>query len=147
MRIDPAHRELERLEGEEASPPTPGHTEKGWLVDPASFGAFLRRIRDDWGPDEIVVTENGCSYGDGPGGDGRVRDDRRIAYLDAHMDALESARDDGVPVTGYFVWSLLDNLEWSDGFAQRFGLVWVDHATGRRVPKDSYAWYRDRISE
>lgn len=147
LRIDRAHREMEYLEGVEGSPPTPGHTEKGWLVDPASFGGFLRRIRDEWGPSEIVVTENGCSYGDSPGDDGRVRDDRRIAYLDSHIDALESARKDGVPVTGYFVWSFLDNLEWSDGYGQRFGLIWVDHATGRRVPKDSYGWYRDRISE
>ncbi len=147
LRIDEAHRELEYLEGDQASPPTPGHTEMGWLIDPQSFGVFLRRINDEWGPAEIVVTENGCSYGDGPDEDGRVRDDRRIAYLDAHIDALESARADGVPVTGYFVWSFLDNLEWSNGYGQRFGLVWVDHATGRRVPKDSFTWFRSRISE
>ncbi len=73
-------------------------------------------------------------------------DGRRIAYLDAHIAATQAARAAGVPVDGYFLWSLLDNFEWSLGFDQRFGIVWVDHATGVRIPKASYAWYRDRIA-
>lgn len=145
LRIDAAHREEEHLEGRMGQPPTPGHTEKGWLVDPASFGAFLRRIHADWPTPSIIVTENGCSYGDGPDVAGRISDRRRIEFLEGYVSAMEGAIADGVPVTGYFVWSFLDNLEWADGYDQRFGLVWVDHANGRRLPKDSYHWYRDRI--
>ncbi|HEU4894372.1 MAG TPA: family 1 glycosylhydrolase, partial [Acidimicrobiia bacterium] len=66
---------------------------------------------------------------------------------DSHIDATLAARQSGVPVDGYFVWSFLDNLEWIEGFSQRFGLVWVDEETRRRIPKDSYRWYRDRIRE
>ena len=89
--------------------------------------------------------EDGASFGDGPGSDGTVRDQRRIDYLYQHLLAVRAAIDRGVPVDGYFVWSLLDNFEWSHAYSQRFGLVWVDHATGERVPKESYRWYADLI--
>jgi beta-glucosidase len=78
--------------------------------------------------------------------DGRVDDPRRVAYLEGHLAALARALDHGVPVDGYFVWSLLDNFEWAQGYAQRFGLVHVDFDTGVRTPKSSYAWYRDFIA-
>ncbi len=71
-----------------------------------------------------------------------MRDDRRIAYLGAHIQAVIEAAREGAPVDGYFVWSLLDNLEWTQGFDQRFGLVWVNHDTQERIPKDSFEWYR-----
>ena len=128
------------------SDPRPGYTEMGWPIVPEDLTAFLRRIGTEYGPDSIVVTENGASYSDGPGADGVVRDDRRIDYLGRHIAAVLDAIDAGVPVDGYFVWSLLDNLEWVAGYAQRFGLVWVDHTTQRRIPKESYHWYRDVIA-
>ena len=80
------------------------------------------------------------------GADGVVADERRIRYLSRHVDAVEDAIAQGAPVTGYLVWSLLDNLEWTSGFTQRFGLVYVDHDTQERIPKDSYFWYRDLIA-
>jgi beta-glucosidase len=86
----------------------------------------------------VYVTENGCSY---PG----IEDPRRVAYLDGHIRAVEAAVAEGVDVRGYFVWSLLDNFEWAEGYTQRFGLVHVDYDTQRRTPKTSYGWYRDLI--
>jgi beta-glucosidase len=122
-----------------------GYTEMGWEITPSALTDYLRHLHTEYGPRSIVITENGASYSDGPDGDGRVRDGRRIAYLDAHIEAAGAAASSGVPVGGYFVWSLLDNLEWVAGYDQRFGLVWVDHRTGRRIPKDSYYWYLSRI--
>jgi beta-glucosidase len=128
-----------------ADPPT-GFTEMGWPVTPDGLTEYLAHLYETYEPSSIVITENGASYSDGPNAEGRVPDARRIDYLVAHVTALATARADGVPVDGYFVWSLLDNLEWTSGYSQRFGLVWVDHATGERTPKDSYWWYRDLIS-
>ena len=124
-----------------------GFTEMGWRIDPAGLTDFLQRISEEYAPASILVTENGASYADGPDPEGRIRDERRIEYLDSHIEATLAARRSGVAVDGYFVWSLLDNLEWIEGFSQRFGLVWVDDETRRRIPKDSYHWYRNRISE
>ena len=126
--------------------PAPGFTEMGWRNEPDGLSAFLARVTEDYAPESILVTENGASYSDGPDDTGRVDDTRRIEYLDAHIEAVMSARRAGVPVDGYFVWSFLDNLEWVQGFSQRFGLVWVDPDTGIRIPKASYYWYRDRIA-
>lgn len=121
--------------------PPPGHTEMGWPITPGALTGFLVRLHRDYHPPAIAITENGAGYSDGPDSEGRVRDRRRIEYLDAHLRAVHAAIDQGVPVSGYFVWSLLDNLEWTQGFSQRFGLVWVDHETQQRVPKDSARWY------
>jgi beta-glucosidase len=117
----------------------------GWLIDPQGLGTFLDRLVRDYAPARLVITENGASYSDGPDAEGRVRDVRRIAYLHAHVSAALDARDAGVPVEGHLTWSLLDNLEWAMGFSQRFGIIWVDHASQRRVVKDSGWWLRDAI--
>ena len=123
-----------------------GYTEMGWPITPDAFAEYLVHVHETYRPAAMVITENGASYSDGPDPDGTIDDQRRIAYLDAHVDAVARAAAAGVPMTGYFVWSLLDNLEWTSGYAQRFGLVWVDHATGERIPKASARWYRDRIA-
>ena len=123
-----------------------GVTEMGWPVTPTALGEFLHRIQEEWNPPSILVTENGASYSDGPDPDGVVADDRRIEYLDVHIEAILAARAADIPVDGYFVWSLLDNFEWSHGYSQRFGIVWVDHETQQRIPKASFDWYRDRIA-
>lgn len=127
-------------------PPGPGQpegfTEMGWAIDPDGLREYLVHLAERYGPRSLVVTENGASYSTGPDSTGRVRDHRRIAYLGAHIQAVIEAAQKGAPVDGYFVWSLLDNLEWTQGFDQRFGLVWVDHDTQERIPKDSFEWYR-----
>ncbi|WP_077938879.1 MULTISPECIES: GH1 family beta-glucosidase [unclassified Micromonospora] len=120
----------------------------GWPVAPDGLRELLTGLRDRYGDrlPPIQVTENGCAYDDVPDADGRVHDPDRIAYLDAHLRALRAAIDDGVDVTAYFVWSLLDNWEWAEGFTKRFGLVHVDFGTGARTPKSSYAWLRDAVT-
>jgi len=95
----------------------------------------------------MYVTENGASYADGPDGQGRVADDRRLAFVRDHLVAAHRAIEIGVPLAGYFLWSLMDNFEWERGYTQRFGMTWVDYETQRRVPKDSALWYRRVIEE
>ncbi|MEV6709589.1 GH1 family beta-glucosidase [Micromonospora wenchangensis] len=118
-----------------------------WPVVPDGLRTLLVGLRDRYGDalPPIQVTEGGCAYDDVPDADGLVPDPDRIAYLDGHLRAVRAAIDEGVDVTGYFVWSLLDNWEWAEGFTKRFGLVHVDFATGTRTPKSSYAWYRAQV--
>jgi beta-glucosidase len=126
--------------------PPDGYTEMGWPIVPSALTSFLKRIHDDYGATDIRVAENGASYSDGPDTDGAVHDARRIDYLRTHLNAVADAIELGVPVTGYFAWSILDNFEWALGYSQRFGLIWVDHETGERIPKDSLAWYSNVIA-
>lgn len=119
----------------------------GWEITPDVLTCYLRHIHTEYAPQTIVITENGASYSDAPGPDGAVRDLRRISYLDSHIRATGAAIEAGVPVGGYFVWSLLDNLEWVSGYGRRFGVIWVDYATGKRIPKESYHWYRRVIAD
>lgn len=122
--------------------PTEALTDMGWEVWPQGLEDVLRRLHRDYEPARIYVTENGAAYGDGPNGDGRIRDERRVAFLRGHLIALQRAAAAGVPVAGYYHWSLLDNFEWGHGYARRFGLVHVDLASQRRTPKDSAQYYR-----
>ncbi|MFV2065309.1 MAG: family 1 glycosylhydrolase, partial [Chloroflexota bacterium] len=94
----------------------------------------------------LYITENGAAYDD-PLTDEGIHDTRRVRYLDAHLRAARSALDAGVDLRGYFTWSLLDNFEWSYGYAKRFGLVHVDFDSQRRTPRDSARWYRDVIAQ
>ena len=84
---------------------------------------------------------------DGPGDDGQVYDRRRLNYFRDHLVVAHKAIENGIPLSGFFAWSLLDNFEWSFGYRQRFGIVWVDFETQERIPKDSALWYRDVISQ
>jgi beta-glucosidase len=88
-----------------------------------------------------MITENGAAYPDTLDADGRVRDEARIAYLARNIAAAGEALAAGVPLRGYYAWSILDNFEWSLGYTRRFGLVHVDFADQRRTPKDSAEWY------
>ena len=112
----------------------------GWEVYPEGLTASLLRVHREYGPREIYVTENGAAYGMEPGPDGRVHDEPRRAYLEGHLGACLDAIDAGVPLKGYFAWSLLDNFEWAYGYRMRFGLVHVDFATLKRTVKDSARW-------
>ena len=96
---------------------------------------------------KIYVTENGASYSEGPDAVGRIADVRRRQFVQDHLVSAHRALAAGVPLAGYFVWSLLDNFEWDRGYTQRFGITWVDYKTQRRVPKDCALWYRSVIAE
>jgi len=135
------------LNGAAIDMPAPGGevTDMGWEVYPDGLHESLVRMHREYGVESIYVTENGAAFADVRTHDGEIHDVERIAYLDGYLDAVGSAIADGVPVRGYFVWSLLDNFEWSLGYSKRFGLVYVDYPTLERVPKDSFYWYRDLI--
>jgi beta-glucosidase len=116
-------------------------TQMGWEVAPDGLRDVLLALHSEYTPREIVITENGAAYPDTVDPDGRVRDDRRVEYLARHIAAAGEALAAGVPLSGYHVWSLLDNYEWSFGYTRRFGLVRVDFANQRRTLKDSAGWY------
>ncbi len=104
---------------------------------------FHERYREHLPP--VYITENGCSFDDVVTEDGQVHDQERIDFLDSHLVAVREAMDAGVDILGYFVWSLMDNFEWSKGYQPRFGLVHIDYETLKRTPKDSFGWYRKLI--
>jgi beta-glucosidase len=121
----------------------------GWPVVPGGLRDLLVGLRERYAGalPPIHITESGCSTDDEVGPDGRIRDTARIDYLDGHLRALHQAIGEGVDVRGYFVWSLLDNFEWAEGYRQRFGLVRVDYETQRRTPKDSFSWLRAALRD
>ncbi|MEU7855010.1 GH1 family beta-glucosidase [Nonomuraea sp. NPDC049141] len=114
-------------------------TTMGWEIDESGLSDLLVRLARDYSVTALYVTENGAAYDD------QVHDADRIAYLDGHLRACHDAVAQGVPLRGYFAWSLLDNFEWAYGYSQRFGLVHVDFATQRRTSKDSARWYAEVI--
>ena len=128
------------LDAEVVLPPGVPVTSVGWPVEPEGLRELLVRLHTDHPRIPLVVTENGAAYPDQVGPDGTVDDPRRVAYLDGHLRALHAALDQGVDVRGWFAWTLLDNFEWAEGYAARFGLVHVDFDTQRRTPKTSLGW-------
>jgi beta-glucosidase len=121
-------------------------TSMGWEVFPQGLEDILVRVSEDYAPKKIYVTENGSAWADEVGADGQVDDVRRAAYLETHIEACAGARRRGAPVEGYFAWSLLDNFEWSYGYAQRFGLVRVDYDTQERTVKSSGRRYAEIVA-
>ena len=117
-------------------------TANGWEIHPDGLRATLARVARDYGPPAIAITENGASFEEVVGDDGSVDDPERLRYLAAHLEASAAAIAEGVPLIGYFAWSLLDNFEWALGYGTRFGIVHVDFATQRRTLKASGRWYR-----
>ena len=126
--------------------PSGALTAMGWEIYPAGIREVLTRLHREYGVQSLFVAENGAAFGDVRTHDGAIHDLDRIGYLDAYLGEVARAMADGVPVRGYFVWSLLDNFEWAEGYSKRFGLVFVDYPTLERVPKDSFYWYRDLIA-
>jgi beta-glucosidase len=124
-----------------------GHevTEMGWSVVPDGLAELLERVHRDYSPGAIYITENGAAFNDQVM-NGVVNDWQRIAYLRRHLLAAHKAIASGVPLRGYFVWSLVDNFEWALGYGKRFGLIYVDYPTQARVPKASATWYRSVIA-
>jgi beta-glucosidase len=133
-------------EGEEmVEVPGAQRTSMGWEVHPDSLHRLLVRVANDYAPASIYITENGAAFEDVRVHDGSIHDVERTEFLESYTDAVARAIADGVPVEGYFVWSFLDNFEWSFGYSKRFGIVYVDYTTLERVPKDSFHWYAQRI--
>jgi beta-glucosidase len=121
-------------------------TDMGWPIDATGLVEILTRIRREYGDIAMMVTENGAAFHDRVDPDGAVRDPERIEYLRAHVAAAAQALAAGVDLRGYFVWSLLDNFEWSWGYGKRFGLIRVDFATQERTWKDSARWFQRLIA-
>ncbi len=122
--------------------PQPGpYTAMGWPIDPAGLTELLVRLSRDLPDVPLMITENGAAFEDAVSADGAVHDDDRIAYLRGHLGATLDAIAQGADVRGYYAWSLMDNFEWAEGYAKRFGLVRVDYDTQQRIVKDSARWY------
>ena len=126
--------------------PTEELTEMGWEVYPAGLHDLLVRIHREYQPPKIYITENGAAFDDRADAEGLIHDTRRIDFLRGHLLAAQRAIASGVPLRGYFAWSLLDNFEWAHGFTKRFGLLHVDYDTQVRTWKNSAFWYRDVVA-
>ncbi len=149
----PTAEQVEKNEGtfafpinSDGTPPGP-LTDMGWPITPTGLTDLLVRIHKDW-PEikDIAITENGVAYGDEPDEKGEVNDDRRVDYLVNHLAAVSDAIDQGVPVKSYYYWSLLDNFEWAEGYAKRFGIVFVNFETLQRIVKLSGSVYSKVIA-
>jgi beta-glucosidase len=116
-----------------------------WPVEPDGLTELLVRLHEEYTRIPIYITENGCAVYDYVDPEGDVDDEERVAFLDAHFRAAHAAIEQGVDLRGYMVWSLLDNFEWAEGYSKRFGIVFVDYGTQRRIPKMSARWYREVI--
>jgi len=147
----PAH--LSTAHGVGAGSPWPGSedvlhhqppgetTAMDWTIDPSGLYDLLMRLHRDYPTLPLMITENGAAFHDYVDPEGEVEDHERIAYLHGHLSAVHRAIADGADVRGYFQWSLMDNFEWAYGYSRRFGAVYVDYATQRRIPKASAHWY------
>jgi beta-glucosidase len=122
-------------------------TEMDWEVYPEGIYNVLDRLHLDYSFPAIYITENGAAYKDDISSDGRVDDPARLSYIKRHLEMVKKAILVGVPVKGYFVWSLLDNFEWGFGYSKRFGIVYVDNQTQQRIPKSSAKWYTQVVRE
>jgi beta-glucosidase len=126
--------------------PNPERTEMGWEVYPEGLYEILGRVHFDYRFPALYVTENGAAYLDQIGPNGQVDDPLRVAFLKEHLAAAAQAIAAGVPLRGYFAWSLMDNFEWAHGYSKRFGLIYVDYPTQQRILKTSAHWYRRVIA-
>jgi beta-glucosidase len=126
------------------------HMASDWIdFNPQAVYWTPKLVSSLWGVKSIYITENGCSSDDvvrdGPNAEKHVLDTDRVLYLRNYLSQLQRAAGEGVPLHGYFLWSLLDNFEWSSGYSKRFGITYVDFETQRRIPKLSYDFYKEVI--
>jgi beta-glucosidase len=129
-------------------PRTPENwTEMDWEIHPDGLMGVINRVYFNYQPLKVYITENGASYSTPPDENGNVPDEHRVNYLRTHFAAMHRSIQAGVPLAGYFVWSLMDNFEWSQGYTQRFGIIWVDYETQKRTLKDSAKWYKGVIKK
>lgn len=121
------------------------YTDMGWEVYPKGIYEILKRVQDEYSPRSIYITENGAAFQDRLDKEGKIKDERRISYLEEHLSFAHKAIEEGVRLKGYFIWSLMDNFEWTYGYSKRFGLIYVDYPTQKRFFKESANWYRKVI--
>jgi beta-glucosidase len=126
--------------------PGASYTEMGWEIYPDGLANILTRIHGEYAPRALVVTESGAAFNDHLDGNDSIHDQQRIDYLREHIQTVARVMRQGVPIKGYIVWSFLDNFEWSEGYRKRFGLVYVDYPTQRRIIKDSGRWYASFVA-
>lgn len=120
-------------------------TAMNWIVYPEGLFDILIRLHNDYGKPDIIVSENGAAYMDTLTEQGKIHDERRINYLNIHLQQVHRAIEHGVNLKGYYLWSLLDNFEWNHGYSKKFGIVHVDLNTQKRTIKDSGYWYKNVI--
>jgi len=126
--------------------PSSPHMASPWLIvgpEVAYWG--IRQVSELWGPKVLYVSENGASADD-PVQNGRIDDADRVMYLRNYITQFHRAVAEGYPLKGYFLWSLMDNFEWADGYSKRFGIHYVDFKTQQRIPKLSAAWYKEVVA-
>jgi beta-glucosidase len=121
-------------------------TDMNWEIDAPGLVEVLNRVHRDYPPLPLYITENGSAFVDEVV-DGEVDDPDRLAYFDSHLRACHEAISSGVPLRGYFAWSLMDNFEWAWGYSKRFGMIYVDYQSQLRIPKSSARWYADVIRQ
>ncbi len=129
--------------------PVPGscYTDMAWEIYPQGLTDILVRLHREYQVPALYVTENGASFADNWSGDDHIEDNGRIDYLRRYIQAIARAIEQGAPLRGYFTWSLLDNFEWAEGYSKRFGIIYVDYPTQRRIIKDSGHWYASLLSD
>jgi beta-glucosidase len=125
--------------------PTAPRSHYGWAITPDLLYWAPKFLYERY-KKPIVVTENGISLADAPAADGKIHDPRRIDFLNSYLKAYQRAHQEGVPLAGYFHWSLIDNWEFSQGYLERFGIIYVDHKTQQRILKDSAFRYKEIIA-
>jgi beta-glucosidase len=123
------------------------HTDLEVEVYPEGLFDLLLKVHREYEPPAIYITENGAPFSDVLDHDGQVQDPERRDFIAANIEAAGRAMHEGVPLKGYFVWSLTDNFEWAHGYGKRFGIVYVNYPTLERIPKASYEWYRDFLQK
>ena len=121
-------------------------TEKGWEIYPNGLYEMLMRLRREYGNPLLYVTENGVAFEDNVTKGGKIQDDDRIAFLRDHIAQAYRAIKEGVRLNGYFIWTIIDNFEWAEGYSQRFGLVQTNYQSLKRTPKKSFYWYKQVIA-
>ncbi len=132
----------------EKMPSSYPHMASPWIqISPECIYWGVRNVCDLWSPKAIYITENGTSSDDVIASDGHIYDVDRVMYLRNHLTNLHRASAEGYPVEGYFLWSLMDNFEWADGYSKRFGIHYVDFKTKKRTPKQSAHWYKQVIAK
>ena len=121
-------------------------TDMNWAIYPSGIYDIIERINREYTTKDIYITENGAAFPDIIEKDGRVHDQKRIDYLEKHFSYLHKAIEKGLPLKGYYLWSLMDNFEWGFGFSKRFGIVHIDYQTLKRTIKESGYWYQKVIA-